>query len=115
LTTIVVSYIVVIKHIAIVAATIACTLTTTSSATAASFVIASSVAAELASIVVAEMSGLMMKVVVGSGGFGIAIATKTCCLINPFSNNRPNAEQGFSFATPSFAYGYQNRACSCTP
>ena len=32
---------------------------------------------------------------------------------DPSTDNRPNVGQGFSCAFPSYAYGYQNRACSC--
>jgi len=32
---------------------------------------------------------------------------------DPSTDNRPSARQGFSCAFPSYAYGYQNRACSC--
>jgi len=32
--------------------------------------------------------------------------------IIPFSGNRPDVRQEFSYVTPSSVYGYQNRACS---
>jgi len=91
----------VIVHTMLATAAIACT------AIAASSAATSSIVAVTESITTTKKMSAKMPKAVG-------IKTGTCYLINPFYCNRPIVKQGFSYAAPSFAYGYQNKACSCT-
>ena len=51
---------------------------------------------------------LMKSVVVGSVPFKIVLIRQ---LLGPSIDNKLGAGQEFSFASPSFVYGYQNKAC----
>ena len=51
---------------------------------------------------------LMKSVVVGNGRFKIVLIRQ---LLGPSIGNKLGAGREFSFASPSFVYGYQNKAC----
>ena len=51
---------------------------------------------------------LMKSAVVGSVRFKIVLIRQ---LLGPSIDNKLGAGQEFSFASPSFVYGYQNKAC----
>ena len=51
---------------------------------------------------------LMKSAVVGSVRFKIVLIHQ---LLGPSIDNKLGAGQEFSFASPSFVYGYQNKAC----
>lgn len=54
----------------------------------------------------------LMKSAVAANGQMLIVEFRQ--LLGPSIGNKPSAEQEFSFASPSFVYGYQNTACFCT-